>query len=49
MGREIPEGPGMLEVAVVAGITSAGADAIRVGVVPTPAVVPGGLPATLAS
>jgi phosphoglucosamine mutase len=38
VGGDTRRSTGMLEAAVVAGITSAGADAIRVGVVPTPAV-----------
>ncbi len=38
VGRDPRASGEMLEAAVVAGLTSAGADAIRVGVVPTPAV-----------
>ena len=38
VGRDPRASGEMLEAAVVAGLTSAGADAVRVGVVPTPAV-----------
>jgi phosphoglucosamine mutase len=38
VGGDTRRSTGMLESAVMAGITSAGADALRVGVVPTPAV-----------
>jgi phosphoglucosamine mutase len=38
VGRDPRASGEMLEAAVIAGLTSAGADAVRVGVVPTPAV-----------
>ena len=38
VGRDPRASGEMLEAAVVAGLASAGADAVRVGVVPTPAV-----------
>ena len=42
VGRDPRASGEMLEAAVTAGLTAAGADVVRIGVLPTPAVAPAG-------